>query len=174
MTCAWLPSQHCPNNGTHSLQWREELPRHECYQSLLAMRRSYISEAFHVRNVIPMAIGIFYSICLWGANGKLRKEYGSMKELREFLLHWKKKWSHFDQKSWVTGRTKIWPGIPSNWRIFESNWLDIESQLDSNILQLLGIPGRILVLPVTRLFRSKWHHFVFQCFLPLCPVRAEG
>ena len=27
--------------------------------------------------------------------------------------HWKKKWSHFDLKCWVTGRTKIQPGIPS-------------------------------------------------------------
>ena len=44
--------------------------------------------------------------------------------------HWKK-WSHFDLKSWVTGGTKIWPGIPNNWRIFESNWLDIESQIDN-------------------------------------------
>ena len=43
--------------------------------------------------------------------------------------HWKKKWSHFDLKSWVTGGSKIRPGIPTNWRIFESNWLDIESQL---------------------------------------------
>ena len=31
--------------------------------------------------------------------------------------------SHFDLKSWVTGGTKIWPGIPSNWRIFELIWL---------------------------------------------------
>ena len=43
-------------------------------------------------------------------------------------LHSKKKWSHFDLKSWVTGGSKIRPGIPSNWRLFESNWLDIESQ----------------------------------------------
>ena len=42
-----------------------------------------------------------------------------------------KKWGHFDLKSWVTGGTKIHPGIPSNWRIFESNWLDIESQMYS-------------------------------------------
>ena len=50
------------------------------------------------------------------------------------FLHWKKKWSHFDLKSWVTGGTKIRPCV----------------------LQLLGIPGRILVQPVTQLFRSKW------------------
>ena len=45
-------------------------------------------------------------------------------------VHWKKKLSHFDLKSWVTDGTKIWLGIPSNWRIFESNWLDIEAQFN--------------------------------------------
>ena len=29
-----------------------------------------------------------------------------------------KKWSHFDLKCWVTGGTKIRPGIQSNWRIY--------------------------------------------------------
>ena len=43
-------------------------------------------------------------------------------------LHWKKKWSHFDLKIWVTGRTKIRPAISSSWRIFESNWFDIENK----------------------------------------------
>ena len=70
-------------------------------------------------------------------------------------IQWKKKWSHFDLKSWVTSGTKIRPGIPSNWKIFESNWL--------SILQLLGILGRILVHPMTQLFRSKWLHFFVQC-----------
>ena len=42
------------------------------------------------------------------------------------------------------------------------NWLSISSQFDSNIQQLLGIPGRILVPPVTQLYRSKWLHFFFQ------------
>ena len=101
----------------------------------------------------------------------------------------RKKWSHFDLKSWVTGGTQIRPGIPRNWRIFESNWLDIESQLkklrifesnwldiesqfkiwlsissqfDWNTFQLLGIPGRILVPQVTQLYRSKWLHFFFR------------
>ena len=45
--------------------------------------------------------------------------------------HWEKKWIHFKVKIWVTGGTKIWSGIPSNWRIFESLWLDIESQIDN-------------------------------------------
>ena len=54
-------------------------------------------------------------------------------ELGVQTLHWKKKWSHFDLKSWVTGGTKIRPGIPSNWIIFESIWLDIESQFNFQI-----------------------------------------
>ena len=132
---------------------------------------------------------------------------------RQFLLvethmyrSLKEKWIHFDLKSWVTGGTKIRPGILSNLTIFESNWLDIESQIvqltrywesycqfdsqiesiwpsnrvnltpniesiwhlissqfDSNIITLLRIPGRILVPPVTQLFRSKWLHFFYQC-----------
>ena len=61
-----------------------------------------------------------------------------------------KKWSHFDIKSWVDG-TKIRPGIPNNYLILI--WLDIEGQFESNILQLLRIPGRILVPPVTQVFR---------------------
>ena len=48
-------------------------------------------------------------------------------------------------------------------RYWESIRLDIESQFDSNILQLLGIPGRILLPPVTQLLRSKWLIFFFQC-----------
>ena len=67
-----------------------------------------------------------------------------------YIPHWKKKWSHFDLKNWVTGGTKIWPGIPSNWRIFESNWFDIESQIDN------------LALNIESVFRSKWLHFFFQ------------
>ena len=68
----------------------------------------------------------------------------------------------FWPKNCVTGGTKIRPKIQSYWRIFESNWLEIESQFNSNILQLLGIPGRILVPKVTQLFRSKWLYFFLQ------------
>ena len=77
-----------------------------------------------------------------------------LKQQPEKDKHWKKKLSHFDLKSWVTGGTKIRYGIPSNWKIFESKWLDIESQFDSNILQLLGIPAQIL-------FR-QWLNFLGQ------------
>ena len=33
---------------------------------------------------------------------------------QEHLKHWKKKWSHFDLKTWVTNGTKIRTGIPRN------------------------------------------------------------
>ena len=82
-----------------------------------------------------------------------------------FLLLWKKKWSHFDLKSRVSGGTNNSTRDSSKWRIFESNWLSISSQFDSNILQFLGIPGRILVPPVTQLYRSKWLHLSSLIFL---------
>ena len=78
----------------------------------------------------------------------------------------------FDLKSWVTGETKIQPGIPSCWRIFESNWFDIESQLELtlNILSHVDSSQFDINIPlflenpwsnfssamVTQLFRSKW------------------
>ena len=59
----------------------------------------------------------------------------------------------------------FWPKKLSHW----SNWLDIQSHfltlniesmwLKYSLILLLGIPGRILVSPVTQLFRSKWLHF---------------
>ena len=60
------------------------------------------------------------------------KAQGPPSDLPPFFCGWENteriKSSHFDQKSWVTGRTKIWLMIPSNWRIFESKLLDIECQ----------------------------------------------
>ena len=88
--------------------------------------------------------------------------------------HMTEKWIHFDLKSWVTGGTKIWPGIPNNWRIFESNWFVIESQFDSIILKVLGIPGQILVPPVTQLFRSKWLHFFSDMRVVVVSLRENG
>ena len=76
----------------------------------------------------------------------------------------REKWSHFDLKGWVIGGTKIQPGIPSIGEYLSK----IESQYLVNFTQIFpnyfGIPGRILVRPVTQLFRSKWFHF-FQCML---------
>ena len=74
------------------------------------------------------------------------------------LITKRKKRSHFDLKSWVTGGTKIRPEIPSNWRIFES----ISSQFDSNILQWLEISGWILVPLVTQLLGQNYSIFSFS------------
>ena len=63
----------------------------------------------------------------------------SLKENMESF--WPKKLSHW--------RTKIRPGIQNNWRILESNWLDIESQ----------------IVNLTINIESKWLYFFFQCFL---------
>ena len=47
-------------------------------------------------------------------------------------------------------------------RVNFQNWLSILSRFDSNILKLLGIPGRIFVPPVTHFFTSKWFNFFLQ------------
>ena len=39
----------------------------------------------------------------------------------------------FDIKNWVTGGTKIRPGKVGKWSIFESNWLNNESQIGSTL-----------------------------------------
>ena len=95
--------------------------------------------------------------------------------------YWESNW--FDIESQIDSilRVKLTRYWESNWldiesqidsilrvkltRYWESNWLDIDSQIVSNIFQLLGIPDRILVPPVTQLFRSKWLNFFFQCIL---------
>ena len=94
-----------------------------------------------------------------------------------FKAHTLKKWSHFDLKSWVTGGTKKRPGIPGFIDIdsnIESqfNLLSIFSQFDSNILQLLGIPGRILVLPVTQLLGQNDSLLFFRCSAACDILRA--
>ena len=58
------------------------------------------------------------------------------------VIYWKKKRSHFAQKSWV--------------RVIG----EYLSQFDSNFLQLLGIPGRIFGQTVAQLFRSN--NFIFS------------
>ena len=64
-----------------------------------------------------------------------------------------KKMSHFYLKSWVAGGTKFVPGF----RVIGEYMSQIGSTLspfDSNILQLLGIPGGILFPPVTQILGS--------------------
>ena len=64
-------------------------------------------------------------VCLtlwWGAiKGFLFWQKGVGKCIAPSCMHRKKKGSHFDLKSTVTGGTKIRTGIPSDWRTFESN-----------------------------------------------------
>ena len=81
---------------------------------------------------------------------------------------WPKKLSHWILRinlNWlsISSQFELTLNIESTW--IESqyrvnlNWLSILSQFDSNLLQLLEIPGLILVPPVTQLFRSKRLHF---------------
>ena len=79
-------------------------------------------------------------------------------------IHCKKKQSHFDTALRNYNSTRD----SKYWRIFESNWLDIESQFELTLnIESLWFKyspitrnlGQILVLPVTQLFRSKWLHF---------------
>ena len=83
-------------------------------------------------------------------------------------IHWEKILSHFDPKSWVTRGTKSRHGKVGNWRIFESNWLNIESQVDSTLRvkltqhwesNWLNIESQIystLTVKLTQPWQSKW------------------
>ena len=95
---------------------------------------------------------------------KLGPEYSS----KSLLMHWKKKWSHVDLKSWVTGVTKIWPRIPSNWRIFESNWLDIENQID-----ILTLNIKSIWLSISSQFDSQYRVNLTQIFSNYTEFRVE-
>ena len=76
--------------------------------------------------------------------------------------------SHFDIKSWVTCRTKIRPGKVGNYRIFESNWLNIKSQIDStlkvkltqhwesNWLNIESLIGSTLRVKLATHWESSW------------------
>ena len=64
-----------------------------------------------------------------------------------------KELSHFDIKSWVTCGTKIRPGKVGNWRIFESNWLNIKSQIYSTLRVYLTLTLRV---KLTHHWESNW------------------
>ena len=73
----------------------------------------------------------------------------------------RKKLSHFDKKSRVTGGTKIRHGKVGNWRIFESNWLNNKSRIDSTLRVkfLLNIESQIdstLRVKLTQHWESNW------------------
>ena len=54
----------------------------------------------------------------------------------------------------------FWPKKLSHW--WNKILLSLSSQIDSNILQLLGIPGGILVSPVTRILGQNDSIFYFS------------
>ena len=66
----------------------------------------------------------------------------------------------FDLKSWVTGGTKIRLGKVGNWRKFESIWLSVLSQFDSQCWVNL-------TLNVEPIGLSMLSHFDFQCWVNL-------
>ena len=72
----------------------------------------------------------------------------------------KKELSHFDLKSWVTGRITIQPGKVSNWRIFESIWLSMLCQFDSQCWVNL-------TLNVESIWLSMLSQFDSQCWVNL-------
>ena len=89
--------------------------------------------------------------------------------------HWESNWLNIESlidstlrikltQHWESNWLNIESLIGSTWRVklaqhWESSWLNIESKIDSNILQLLTLPGRIIIPPVTQLLRSKWINF---------------
>ena len=103
---------------------------------------------------------------------------------KSVAIHWKKKWSHFDLKSWVAGGTKIKPGILSNWWIFESNllrvkltiWLSISSQFDSKksssnfFVKVCPILRVNLTLNIESIWLSISSQFDSQCRVNLIQI----
>ena len=85
--------------------------------------------------------------------------------------HWESSWLNIESQVGSTLRVKLAQHWESSWlniesqvgptlrvnltQHWESNWLNIESQIDSNILQLLIFPNRIIIPPVTQIFSSN-------------------
>ena len=78
----------------------------------------------------------------------------------------RKKLSHFDMKSWVTCGTKIRPRKEGNYRIFESNWLNIKSPIDStlkpNWLNITSPIDSTLRVQLTQHWESNWLNIEIQ------------
>ena len=72
------------------------------------------------------------------------------------MIHREKKLIHFDIKSWVTCGFKIRPGKVDNWRIFESKWLNIKSQIEST-----------LRVKLTQHWESNWLNIESQIYSTL-------
>ena len=71
----------------------------------------------------------------------------------------RKKLSHFDIKSWLTCGTKIRPGKVGSWRIFESTWLKIKSQIWINIERLIDWTLRV---KLAQHWESSWFNIESQ------------
>ena len=70
--------------------------------------------------------------------------------------HWQSSWLNIESQVDSTLRVKF----TQHW---ESSWLNIESQIEFNILQLLTLPGQIIVPPVTQRLKPKWLNFFSRC-----------
>ena len=73
----------------------------------------------------------------------------------------RKKNKSFWHKKLVTCWTKIRPGKVGNWRIFESNWLNIKSQIDSTLrvkltLNIESLIGSTLRVKLAQHWESNW------------------
>ena len=71
------------------------------------------------------------------------------------MIHRQKKLSRFAIKSRVTCGIKIRHGKVGNWRIFESNWLDIKSLIDSTST-VESLIDSTLRVKLTQHWESNW------------------
>ena len=78
----------------------------------------------------------------------------------ELTWYWESNWLDIESRIDLILRVEL------TW-YWESNWLDIESLFDSNILQLLGISGRILFREWLTILGQNDSIFSFSSFLML-------
>ena len=83
----------------------------------------------------------------------------------------------FDIKSWVTGGTKIRPGKVGNWSIFESNWLTLRVKLaqhwESNWLNIESQIDSTLRVKLTQHCESNWLNIASQIG-STCLIQGEN
>ena len=74
--------------------------------------------------------------------------------------------SHFDLKSWVTGEIIIRPSKVSNWIMYESIWLSMLSQFDSqcwaNLTLNIGPSNSLIIFNYSKML---YNDFDFECAL---------
>ena len=99
---------------------------------------------------VPALVCVLVWLCEWAFSITI-----TLKE--KLKTFWHKKLSHWRSKNLTRDSEKLDNIWVKSTRYWESN-----CQFDSNVHQVLGIPGRISVPPLTRLFRSKCVHFFSQ------------